>query len=338
MCADIALTISSGYAGRRLDQALSALLPDRSRAFLKKLFAAGLVLMDGAPAKASRRLRGGEAVVVRVPPPETPALAPEALPLDVLYEDGDLIVIDKRPGMVAHPSPGHGDGTLVNALLHHYGGSLSAIGGVLRPGIVHRLDKDTSGCLVAAKNDRAHRALMRQFMSRAVEKTYLAITEGAPRPLAGRVEAQVGRNPRNRKFHAVLPNGGRHSLTLYRTLENYGALALVECALMTGRTHQARVHLAHLGSPILCDRDYGRRSRYTDGDAADALSLFLAGRPSPMRDGEGQAILSRQALHAWRLSFTHPVSGERLSFRAPPPPDMEAVLAPLRAARAAQRS
>lgn len=328
----VELTVPPEFAGRRLDQALAESLPDRSRAFLKKLFDGGAIAVDGAPAKASRRLKGGEAVRVRIPPPETLALEPEALPLDILYEDDDLIVVDKCPGMVAHPSPGHADGTLVNALLHHYGASLSAIGGVLRPGIVHRLDKDTSGCLVAAKNDRAHSALMRQFMSRDVEKTYLAVTEGVPRPLEGRIETRLGRNPRNRKFHAVLPNGGRQALTLYRTTENYGALALVECVLKTGRTHQARVHLAHLGCPILCDGDYGRSARYTEADAENALSLFRTGRPSPKRPVGGPVILSRQALHAWRLAFDHPATGERMAFCAPLPDDMAKVLAPLRAA------
>ncbi|MDR0362061.1 MAG: RluA family pseudouridine synthase [Planctomycetota bacterium] len=322
------------HTGRRLDQSLAELLPDRSRAFLQKLLEDGLVLMDGAPRKASRKVKGGERVLVRIPPPEPLSLEPENLPLSVLHEDGDLIVIDKRPGMVAHPSPGHADGTLVNALLHHYGESLSAIGGVLRPGIVHRLDKGTSGCLVAAKNDRAHSALMRQFTSREVEKTYLAITEGAPRPLEGRVEVRIGRNPRDRRFHAVLPNGGRRSVTRYRTLENYGALALVRCDLETGRTHQARVHLAHLGAPVLCDRDYGRRQVYTVADAADALALYRTGRPAGLHHRNPRPILARQALHAWKLAFTHPATGERMAFTAPLPPDMADVLIPLRKARA----
>lgn len=329
----LAFSIPGGLAGRRLDQALAALLPGRSRAFLKKLFEQGGVTVESAAAKPAQRVREGQRVGVFIPAAAPLEAAPEDIPLDVLYEDEDVIVVDKRPGMVAHPSRGHRDGTLVNALLHHYGDSLSAIGGVLRPGIVHRLDRDTSGCLTAAKTDAAHRALIQQFMEREVEKTYLAITDGVPRPPAGRVEGNIGRNPRDRKFHAMLRSGGRHSLTLYETLENYGLLALVECRLLTGRTHQARVHLAHLGSPVLCDRDYGRRDAFTAGDLARALEAFRHGSVVRPVGPAGKTLLNRQALHAWRLSFNHPRDGRRLTFEAPLPGDMLAVLDPLRRAR-----
>ena len=331
----LTLVIPQELAGQRLDQALAALAPEMTRAFLKKLFDRGAVGMAGAAAKPALRVKGGETLEVFVPEAEPLEAAAEDIPLEVLYEDNDLVVVDKRPGMVAHPSQGHRGGTLVNALLHHYGDSLSGIGGVLRPGIVHRLDKDTTGCLVAAKNDAAHRSLIQQFMERDVSKAYLALTEGPPRPVAGTVEGNIGRSRSDRKRHAMLSSGGRHSLTRYRTLENYGMVALVECRLMTGRTHQARVHLAHVGAPILCDRDYGRRDVFTTGDLVRAVAVFR-GQASPAPATlPGSPVLERQGLHAWRLSFRHPVSGRELSFEAPLPADMLSVLAPLRAAREA---
>ncbi len=325
--------LDPAQAGMRLDQALAASLPDRSRAYLKKILDREGVLVDNAPAKAGQRVRGGEAVAVFIPEAVPLEAAAEDLPLDVLYEDEALIVVNKRPGMVAHPSQGHRGGTLVNALLHHYGDGLSAIGGVLRPGIVHRLDKDTSGCLAAAKTDAAHRALIQQFMEREVEKIYLAVADGVPKPVSGRVEGNIGRSRSDRKLHAMLKSGGRHSLTLYRTLENYGALSLVECELKTGRTHQARVHLAHVGSPVLCDRDYGKREVFTTEDLRRGLELFRRGRVAPGPAGPARPILERQALHAWKLGFRHPISGKPLFFEAPLPDDMLAVLLPFREAK-----
>ncbi len=330
--------LDPALAGKRLDQALAASLPDRSRAFLKKVLDREGVLVDGAPGKPGQRVRGGEAVALFIPGAVPLEAAPEDLPLDVLYEDEALIVVNKRPGMVAHPSPGHRGGTLVNALLHHYGDCLSGIGGVLRPGIVHRLDRDTSGCLVAAKTDPVHRDLIRQFMEREVEKIYLAVTEGVPKPVSGRVEGNIGRSRSDRKRHAMLKSGGRHSLTLYRTLENYGALALVECDLKTGRTHQARVHLAHAGAPVLCDRDYGRREVFTSEDLRRGLELFRRGALPAGPAGPAAPILARQALHAWRLAFRHPLSGARLALEAPLPADLLAVLEPFRAARRAMHN
>lgn len=327
------LVVTEELSGTRLDRAVAELLPGRSRAFVKKLFDRGAIHMDGDPAKPAQKVRAGQVIDVFIPEPETLAAEAEDLPLDILYEDDDIIVVNKRPGMVAHPSQGHRDGTLVNALLHHYGDSLSAIGGVLRPGIVHRLDRDTSGCLVAAKNDAAHAGLMRQFMAREVGKTYLALTEGAPKPPLGRVEGNMGRSTRDRKVHAMLRTGGRHSLTEYRTLENYGMVALVECRLFTGRTHQARVHMAFVGAPILCDRDYGRREVFTDGDVRAALACMCRGEKPPARAGQGAVILDRQALHAMELGFRHPASGQSLHFTAELPADMLSVLAPFRAVR-----
>lgn len=331
------LVIPEESAGRRLDKAVQALLPERSRAFVKKLFERGCITLSGPgpAAKPALRVRGGERVVVFVPAALPLELEAQALPLDVLYEDDELVVVDKRPGMVAHPSQGHRDGTLVNALLHHYGDGLSEIGGVLRPGIVHRLDRDTSGCLVAAKTDRAHAALMRQFMEREVGKTYLAVTERAPRPLSGKVEGNIGRSVRDRKVHAMLRTGGRYSLTEYRTLEDYGLLALVECRLHTGRTHQARVHMIHAGARILCDAEYGGSLEFREGDRAYALSVMTTGAGDRRLLGTGRVLLSRQALHASELSFRHPVDGRPLHFTAPFPADMSRVLEPFRAARSA---
>ncbi|MCD8139420.1 MAG: RluA family pseudouridine synthase [Planctomycetaceae bacterium] len=329
--------IGPDLAGERLDQALARLLPERSRAYVKKLLDAGRVTLCGKPAKPALKVREGDAVVVDIPEATPLQATPEDIPLDVLYEDNDIIVLNKRPGIVAHPSQGHRDGTLVNALLHHYGDSLSEIGGVLRPGIVHRLDRDTSGCLVAAKNDAAHAALMQQFMERDVEKIYLAITDGIPRPVEGKVEGNIGRRANDRKRHGMLPRGGRHSLTFYRTLENYGLVALVECRLLTGRTHQARVHLAHQGAPVLCDKDYGRREVFTERELRRAVEVFRSGASALPSGPAGAVVLDRQALHAWKLSFAHPKGGQLLSFEAPIPPDMLAVLAPLREAWGAMK-
>ncbi len=330
---EIDLIISPELAGMRLDQALARAVPDMTRAYLKKLLEHGQVLVDSVQPKPSLKLKGGEQVRITVPEAVPLEAQPENLPLDVLYEDDDLIVINKRPGMVAHPSQGHRDGTLVNALLHHYGDSLSGIGGVLRPGIVHRLDKDTSGCLVAAKNDATHHKLIQQFMERSVEKQYLAITDGVPKPVNGTVEGMIGRSRRDRKLHAMLHSGGRHSLTVYTTLENYGAIALVLCDLKTGRTHQARVHMAHQGAPVLCDSEYGKRAEFTTVDEAKGLALFRYGQAERAVFPPFAVLLQRQALHAWRLAFNHPREGKRLQFEAPLPEDMENVLAPFRRAR-----
>ncbi|MDR2391779.1 MAG: RluA family pseudouridine synthase [Planctomycetota bacterium] len=324
--------------GERLDKALVRLFPEHSRVFWQKAADAGLAILgNGDAGKPGRRVQAGERILLAPFRPAATTAKPESIPLSILYEDDDVVVVNKPSGMVTHPSPGHGGGTLVNALLHHCGSGLAGAEETIRPGIVHRLDRDTSGCLAAAKNDRAHRSLVRQFTERRVEKIYLAITDGVPRPQEGRVEASIGRHPTNRKFHAVLASGGRHSLTLYRTVENYGVIALVECNLKTGRTHQARVHLASLGAPILCDCDYGRRREFTRADIGAAIGMYRRGKPA-WPDAAGMEtgavpILSRQALHAWRLSFNHPATGERLRFKAPVPTDMLAVLAPFRAAR-----
>jgi 23S rRNA pseudouridine1911/1915/1917 synthase len=272
----------------------------------------------GGQAKASHRLRAGAEVTVDVPPPEPLTLVPEPIPLAVVYEDADLLVVNKPVGLVVHPGAGHRTGTLVHALLAHCGGELSGIGGTRRPGIVHRLDRGTSGILVVAKTDRAHVALARQLKARTVERRYLALVEGRLPHAEGVVETAIGRDPRDRLRMAVRPAGtGRPALTRYRVLERFARpapLALLEATLGTGRTHQIRVHLAHLGAPVVGDRTYRRR-----------------GAPVPDPDFAARvAALGGQALHAAVLGFTHPTTGVRHRFEAPPPPAFTALLTWLR--------
>ena len=288
-----------------------------SRERLKALMAEGAVTRDGAPVTAgSAPARPGVYRIVP-PPPVEAAPRPQDLPLAVLWEDGDLIVVDKPAGMAAHPAPGTPDGTLVNALLHRCGASLSGIGGVLRPGIVHRLDKDTSGVMVAAKSDRAHAGLSALFAAHDIERRYLALTRGAPAPARGTVRTRIGRSPHDRQKMAVLKAGGREAVTHYHVERSWGpadrpGAARVRCELETGRTHQIRVHLAHKGAPCLGDPVYG------SGAATSAVRAALA-----------ESSLRRQALHAQVLGFAHPVTGVDLRFETPPPADMQALEAAL---------
>ena len=311
---DAVLEARIDETGVRLDKALASAFPTLSRARLQALLAEGAVTRDGQPVTSgsARALPGLYAVLI---PPVAPAEPrPEAIPLTVLFEDADLIVIDKPAGMAAHPAPGNETGTLVNALLAHCGDSLSGIGGVARPGIVHRLDKDTSGVMVAAKSDRAHAGLSALFATHDIERTYIALTRGAPSPARGRIETLIGRSSSDRKKMAVLKSGGRNAIPDYAVQRAFGAparaggapmAARVACTLHTGRTHQIRVHLASKGAPILGDPAYG------------------SGSPAaPVRAAIAEAGLRRQALHAAVLGFVHPVTGQALRFETAPPADM----------------
>jgi 23S rRNA pseudouridine1911/1915/1917 synthase len=301
--------------GVRLDKALAEAFPTLSRARLQALLAAGAVSRDGQILTGGSTKAQPGLYAVALPPVAPADPQPEAIPLTVLFEDADLIVIDKPAGMAAHPAPGCETGTLVNALLAHCGDSLSGIGGVARPGIVHRLDKDTSGVMVAAKTDRAHAGLSALFATHDIERTYIALTRGAPSPSRGRIETRIGRSSGDRKKMAVLRAGGREAVTDYLVQTTFGQpakaggaplAARVACTLHTGRTHQIRVHLSSKGSPILGDATYG------------------SGSPAaPVRAAIAQAGLTRQALHAAVLGFVHPVTGEPLRFETAPPADMQ---------------
>lgn len=307
-------------AGGRLDRALAVALPEFSRARIQALMREGAVrlgarIMDDPSAPAELGLYRLE-----IPPPLAPTPAAEALALTILYEDAHVIVVDKPAGMAVHPAPGSAAGTLVNALIHHCGDSLSGIGGVARPGIVHRLDKLTSGVMVAAKTDLAHQRLSARFATHDIERAYIALTRGVPTPASGGIVTRVGRSPRNRKKMAVLAAGGRLAVTHYRTTRVFGPTkaplaARLTCTLETGRTHQIRVHLAHKGVPCLGDPTYGA------GAPAAAVKATIEA-----------AGLKRQALHAALLAFAHPITGEALRFETTPPDDMgrlEAALAGL---------
>jgi 23S rRNA pseudouridine1911/1915/1917 synthase len=308
----LTVVLSPEAAGERLDKALAAHLPHLSRARLQALLAAGAIELDGlAVHAASAKARAGQVYRVCVPPPAPATPQAEAIALTVLFEDADLIVIDKPAGMAAHPAPGSPDRTLVNALLHHCAGSLSGIGGVLRPGIVHRLDKNTSGVMVAAKSDAAHQGLSALFAAHDIERSYVALTRGAPDPSHGTISTQIARSNSDRKKMAVVRQGGREAITHYSVQRAFGPqvkplAARVACRLETGRTHQIRVHLASKGAPCLGDSVYG------------------SGPPAlVVREAMARAGLARQALHAAVLGFVHPVTGEDLRFETPPPEDME---------------
>ncbi len=296
-------------AGWRLDRALAALIPTLSRERLKALINAGQVSRgDGDPATLVRdpakKVTAGDAFTVAIPPPTTPDAIAQDIALTIVFEDDHLLVVDKPAGLVVHPAAGNLDGTLVNALLHHCAGRLSGIGGVARPGIVHRIDKDTSGLLVVAKTDPAHEALSRQFAAHTVERLYTAVVDGTPNPPAGRIEGALARSSANRQKMAIVTAGrGKHAVTHYRTMRPLGGATVVECQLETGRTHQIRVHMASIGHPLLGDPAYGR----TRGNQRAVLN---------------ELSFKRQALHAATLGFLHPVGKEKLSFRSQLPGDI----------------
>jgi 23S rRNA pseudouridine1911/1915/1917 synthase len=306
-------------AGGRVDKALAEALPDVSRARIQALLAEGRVSHLGRPVDPRGKAQAGD-YRLDIPPPTPAEPRPEAIPLRILHEDAHLIVIDKPAGIAMHPAPGSETGTLVNALLHHCGESLSGIGGVARPGIVHRLDKETSGVVVVAKTDAAHQGLSALFERHDIERMYVAFTRGAPTPITGTIEGAIARSPHDRKKMALVKTGGRHALTHYTVSRTFGPVekplaARVACRLETGRTHQIRVHLASKGAPCLGDPVYGSGSPAT-----------------PVRAALAEAGLTRQALHAAVLGFVHPVTGETLRFESPLPEDLarlEALLAAL---------
>jgi len=311
-----ALVTDADARGERLDAWLARRLPALSRSRLQALIEGGHVLLDGARARASARLRTGQAVRVDVPAPLPAEPQPEDIPIEAVYEDAHLLVVNKPAGLVVHPGAGTSRGTLVNALLRHVR-DLSGVGGVLRPGIVHRLDRGTSGLLVVAKDDETHRSLVRQFAGRTVEKEYLALVLGNPARDSGEIDAPIGRDPVHRQKMSVRAPRGREARTSWRVEERFDGAAFLRVRIHTGRTHQVRVHLASIGHPVAGDAVYGGQ------------------RALPSRRGaarEAFAFLERPALHAARLSFTHPSTGERLTFEAPVPPDLESVLARLRVA------
>jgi len=294
-------------AGWRLDRALAAVIPTLSRERLKALISAGHVTVgDRIIRDPATKVPGALDVAVAVPNPTPAHNAAQDIPLVITYEDEHLIVVDKPAGLVVHPACGNLDGTLVNALLHHCQGSLSGIGGVERPGIVHRIDKDTSGLMVAAKTDRAHAGLAAQFAKHSIDRRYKAIVAGRPRPAEGRIEGNLGRSPSNRKKMAIVGAGqGKHAVTHYSTLALLDGAALVECRLETGRTHQVRVHMASIGHALLGDQVYGGRGSRAHRDLLEQLGF------------------RRQALHAARLGFVHPVTSQALSFESNMPADMQ---------------
>ena len=308
--------VSADKVGQRLDRLLADAVPDLSRSRLKALIEDGRVRAEanlttvGDPA---RRVRAGEVYVIDVPAPTPARPRAQPIPLDIRYEDGHVIVVNKPAGLVVHPATGNPDGTLVNALLAHCAGSLSGIGGITRPGIVHRLDKDTSGLIVAAKTDVAHRHLTAAFAEHRIERGYQAVVWGVPRPAEGEITGTIGRSPANRKKMAVVTRGGKPALTRYRVLRTFGTVAsLVECRLATGRTHQIRVHMAARGHAVVGDPVYG-------GSAGR-----VPARDMPLR--RGVAALGRQALHAYLIGFYHPEGGHFLRFLSDLPNDIKILI------------
>jgi len=306
----ISLTYPEGHEPMRLDLFISSQLEGETRAGVQRLIDAGNVLVDGQEGRSSLKLKGGERISVDVPDPVAVDPKPEAIPLEVLYEDHDLIVINKPAGMVVHPGPGNSSGTLVNALLAHCS-DLSGIGGELRPGIVHRLDKGTTGVLVAAKNDRAHQGLSAQFHVHSVKRIYQALVFGNPAEDTGKIEGIIGRHPTERLRQSGKARSGKHAVTRWRARERYGRITLMELRLETGRTHQIRVHLTEAGWPLLGD------PLYPDGGRVNNLA-------DPRLKKMIQS-LGRQALHARTLGFIHPVTGEYLEFTTSMPEDMQAL-------------
>ena len=308
---DLAVPVES--ASERLDLFLRTHCPQHSRSSIQALIKAGAIRVNGKKTRPAYLVQPGDEIAVELPEPKPSTACPEPLPLSIAYEDDDLLVVNKAAGMTVHPAPGATEGTLVNALLHHCR-DLSGINGALRPGIVHRLDKETSGLLLVAKRDDAHRRLAHSLQARQIERCYLALVWGGMREAEGRIEAPIGRHPKNRKKMAVVEDG-RAAATNFKVAERCPFTTLVECQLETGRTHQIRVHLAHIGHPVFGDSVYGGR------DQARGV------RPEYRRQANWMlSLIKRQALHAQKLRFAHPTTGETMEFTAPLPEDFQAAL------------
>ncbi len=309
-------TVSEDEAGDRLDRLIALAFPTLSRTRAKTLIEDGAVNAGGETiTDPSYRVKPGIPIQATIPEPRSTHIKPERIPLDIRFEDDDVVVLDKPAGLVVHPAPGHHDGTLVNALLAHCGNSLSGIGGVRRPGIVHRIDKDTSGLLVVAKNDAAHTALAAQFEKHTVDRVYSAVVWGVPSSSNGIFEGNIGRNPRNRKKMAVVPDPrGKSALTRYRVVRQFGLhAAFIECELATGRTHQIRVHCTHFGHPLIGDPIYGRASTARRDRLTPEAAKFVKN-------------FGRQALHASVIGFEHPASGERIRIESDLPNDINLLI------------
>ena len=320
----VELVVLPEESGNRLDAFLAQHFSDYSRVHLRRVITAGGVKVDRQGGKPAYRLKPGQRVSIVLPEIPREAPSPEDIPLEVLYEDDHLVVINKPPGMVVHPARGNWSGTLASALQFHFGESLSGSGGPCRPGIVHRLDRDTSGVILVARHDQAHGKLAVQFQDRSIEKEYLALVAGCPQRDRDFIEEPIGVHPKVREKMAIRRNdpNARCARTFYEVDERFDAFAALKVSLMTGRTHQIRVHLSHIGCPVLCDRQYGGRSKITRGEI----------RRDP---DDTLVLLQRQALHARRLKFTHPASGKPLEVEAPLPDDLSATLAELREYRGA---
>ena len=310
------LQITAEESGERIDALLARLLPELSRSAAQRLLEEGRVSLSGRPVKKNYKCSAGDCFLVDLPEaPEETELLPQNIPLDVVFEDGDVIVVNKPRGLVVHPAPGHPDGTLVNALLWHCGDSLSGIGGEKRPGIVHRIDMDTSGLLIVAKNDFAHQALSGQLADRSLSRVYEAVVRGRLREDAGTVDKPIGRHPTDRKRMAIVP-GGRPAVTHWEVLARYQGYTHIRCRLETGRTHQIRVHMSSIGHPLFNDERYGG-SEIRQGTIYAKYRQFIQ---------NCFTLCPRQALHARTLGFTHPRTGERVFLEAPLPEDMAALI------------
>ena len=321
----VELTVEAAEAGHRLDAFLASRFLDYSRVHLRRVISAGGVRVDGRGGKPAYRLKAGQRVSVVLPEIPREAPRPENIPLEILYQDEYVAVVNKPPGMVVHPARGHWSGTLASALQFHFGPTLSTSGGVSRPGIVHRLDRDTSGVILVARNEQAHAKLARQFATRSIEKEYFALVCGCPQRDRDFIDCPIGFHPHVREMMAIRHHDSesRPAQTFYEVLERFVGFAAVKLLPKTGRTHQIRVHLNHIGCPVLCDRQYGGRSRITRGEI----------RRDP---ADATVLLERQALHARRLRFLHPATNEPLEVEAPLPDDIAAVLTELRNFRSAR--